>query len=140
MKMDSKLLLMTEIASALGVTLIIVTILLFRIKGERDGLMDLCRIKNRDLDNYAEAQKHDYIKLVRTEEHLKDAQADEKANFRVAVWLYDYIWSETFDTEHELKTLPRSERLWNRICKDVDRGNFEAVMKYHNNLIDEGGI
>ena len=37
--------------------------------------MDLCRIKNRDLDNYAQAHKHDYIKLLRTEEHLKDARS-----------------------------------------------------------------
>lgn len=86
--------------------------------------------------------KIERLKVAREQQHretnetiLKDVQENERAYFRIAVWLYDWIWCMTHDTEKELFS-DRSLKVFYRVCENEYRKQLESVQKYHEEKVE----
>lgn len=91
---------------------------------------------------YHDLWKIERLKVAREQQHretnetiLKDVQENERAYFRIAVWLYDWIWCMTHDTEKELFS-DRSLKVFYRVCENEYRKQLESVQKYHEEKVE----
>lgn len=132
----NELMIMTCVALCFAVALAVFVVLFFKMKANRDDYIHLCVLKSRDLENYARELRSKTILQHLDKQQLKEAQDNEMINFRLAVWLYDWVWSMTYDTEKEL-FIGRSLTMFKQVCKEDYKKQLESIQKYHEKKIEE---